>query len=133
MERFGVVVKRVRLEKGWTLEQVAKKLGTHKGYVSGIETGKVNPPSAKLVRRYARTLGRDEKDLLRRAHTEKAPKAVRRDFEMALFPAEERGSPPQRIDRVEGQPSEDVVQVVQGVNSVADSSGSPATSEIGGQ
>ena len=48
MSNFGDLVKRLRKERSLTLEAVAKKIGSHKGYVSGIE----NPKAAlALVQR----------------------------------------------------------------------------------
>ena len=54
MSRFGERVKKLRKDKNLTVEKVAKAIGSHKGYVSGIENGKVKPPSPKLVRKIAR-------------------------------------------------------------------------------
>ena len=79
MSRFGDLVKSLRKEKGLTVEEVAKKVGTHKGYISGIETGKVNPPSVKMIRKFARLLGQDEKELVRLAWVDKAPALIRQE------------------------------------------------------
>ena len=54
MSEFGDLVKKLRKEREMTLEAVAKKIGSHKGYVSGIENGKVNPPSVKVIRKFSR-------------------------------------------------------------------------------
>ncbi len=88
MERFGEIVKRLRQKKGWTMEDVARGIRSHKGYVSGIENGKVNPPSAKVVIRLARVLGGDEKDLLLRAVVEKAPRQIRAEIQRRVFGGE---------------------------------------------
>jgi transcriptional regulator with XRE-family HTH domain len=77
---FGKHVKMLRQRHGWTLEKVAKKLGTHKGYVSGIENNKVNPPAAKMIRRYARIFNMspgEEMNLLVKGCIEKMPEDVR--------------------------------------------------------
>lgn len=58
---------------------VAKKLSTQKGYLSGIENGKVNPPSAKLVKRIAALYRQDERMLLRLAWADKAPSLIREE------------------------------------------------------
>jgi transcriptional regulator with XRE-family HTH domain len=77
MSQFGELVRRLRRQKGMTLDQVARKIGSHKGYVSGIENGKVNPPSVKFIRKYARLFQHDEKELILIAHVDKAPTQVR--------------------------------------------------------
>src|SRR6266850_1221443 len=50
---FGARVRFLRSAKGLTLEQVARTLGTQKGYVSGIETGHVRPPSPRFIAKFA--------------------------------------------------------------------------------
>lgn len=87
MERFGTLIRRHRFSRGWTLEDVARRLRTHRGYVSGWENGGVNPPSAKLVIRLAKLYGLDQEDLLLRAWSEKAPKEIRAALKYRLFGA----------------------------------------------
>jgi transcriptional regulator with XRE-family HTH domain len=84
VSHFGDLVKRLRKEKGLTLEAVAKKLGSHKGYVSGIENDKVNPPSVKFLKKYAKLFGRDAKTFVRLAWVDKAPDLIREDAERFL-------------------------------------------------
>ena len=78
MSHFGDLVKKLRKGKGLTLEAVAKKLGSHKGYVSGIENDKVNPPSIKIIKKYAKVFGQDARTLARIAWVDKAPEILRR-------------------------------------------------------
>jgi transcriptional regulator with XRE-family HTH domain len=61
------------------MEVLARKIGTHKGYISGIETGKVRPPSVKVIQKYARALDQDAKHLVRIAWVDKAPELIRED------------------------------------------------------
>ena len=84
MSRFGTLVKELRKQKGLTLEEVAKKLGSHKGYVSGIENDKVNPPSVKIIMKYAKLFGQDARRLVRLAWVDKAPAIIREDAERFL-------------------------------------------------
>lgn len=84
MSHFGVLVKRLRSEKGLTLEALARKLGSHKGYVSSIENGKVNPPSMKFIQKYARIIGGDLRKLIRLAWVDKAPHLIKEDAERFL-------------------------------------------------
>ncbi len=79
MSNFGDLLRRLRREQGYSLRTVAKKLGTQKGYLSGIENAKVNPPSAKLVKRIAQLYRQDERMLLRLAWADKAPSLIRDD------------------------------------------------------
>jgi transcriptional regulator with XRE-family HTH domain len=72
VSHFGDLVKKLRKDKGLTLEAVAKKIGSHKGYVSGIENDPVNPPSVKIIKKYARLLGQDARALARPAWVDKA-------------------------------------------------------------
>ena len=44
MSNFGNLVKWLRKKKGLSLDEVARKIKSHKGYVSGIENGKVALP-----------------------------------------------------------------------------------------
>jgi transcriptional regulator with XRE-family HTH domain len=75
-ESFGCLVKQLRLSKGLRLADVAKRMGSHKGYVSGIENGKVSPPSPRMTKKLAKILGLDVLDLLEFAWVEKAPKEI---------------------------------------------------------
>lgn len=86
MERFGEIIKRARQAHSWTLERLARKIGTHKGYVSGMEGGSCTPPSAKLVSRLARALQLDDRDLLLRAYVGKAPTSIRAELRRRVFP-----------------------------------------------
>jgi transcriptional regulator with XRE-family HTH domain len=77
LTHFGALVKRLRKDRGLTLENVASKIGSHKGYVSGIESGKVNPPSVKLIRKFAKLFGQDERRLVLLAWVDKAPEIIK--------------------------------------------------------
>ena len=92
MSNFGDLVKRLRKEKGLTLEAVAKKIGSHKGYVSGIENGKVNPPSVKIIRKFAKLFTQDERTLVRMAWADKAPALIREEAKRLVALAESEGA-----------------------------------------
>lgn len=81
MQTFGPVLKQFRKQKGLTLEALAKKCGVRKGYLSGIENERVNPPSARTIRCLARVLGVDRKQLFILALIKKAPAEIRPDLE----------------------------------------------------
>jgi transcriptional regulator with XRE-family HTH domain len=74
MKTFGQEIgDAIRAQKR-TLDQVARNTGTHKGYISGIVNGKVNPPAWRMVRRLAKYLGLDYQMMLALSHWEKRPK-----------------------------------------------------------
>jgi len=95
MSHFGDLVRQLRKEKGLTVAAVAQKIGSHKGYVSGIENHKVNPPSVKIIQRYAKLFGRDAKLLARLAWVDKAPLILREDAEKFLHWVERELLPPE--------------------------------------
>jgi transcriptional regulator with XRE-family HTH domain len=74
-----------------TLEAVARAVGTHKGYVSGIELGRVHPPSARFVTKFARVLGVDDRELHRLACVEKAPQQIKGELIRAFWPGGSKG------------------------------------------
>lgn len=84
MQRFGDIVRAARLAKGMTLEGLAEKAWTNKGYISGIENKVVNPPSPALVKRLAHALKLKPFDLMVVAATEKLPREVRGFVQVAV-------------------------------------------------
>jgi transcriptional regulator with XRE-family HTH domain len=74
---YAEVIRTQRKAKGLTLEVLAKKCGTFKGYISGIENARVAPPAAGMAVRLARVLGVDADDLLELGWATKAPKRIR--------------------------------------------------------
>lgn len=53
---FGKVIRRIREENGWTLEEMAKRLGTTKQAISKYERGE-RTPKVTVAARFAETLG----------------------------------------------------------------------------
>jgi transcriptional regulator with XRE-family HTH domain len=92
VSRFGDLVKKLRKDKGLTLEDVAKRIGSQKGYVSGIENGKVNPPSVKIIQKYAKVLCQDAREFVRLAWVDKAPSIIKEDAEKFLEWCRNEGS-----------------------------------------
>jgi transcriptional regulator with XRE-family HTH domain len=74
---FGGIVRRARKAKGLTLDVLEAKTRITKGYMSGIENGKINPPSPARLLRIAKNLDLPEQELLLLAYAVKAPKPVR--------------------------------------------------------
>lgn len=100
MSNFGDLVKRLRKERSLTLEAVAKKIGSHKGYVSGIENDKVNPPSVKIIKKFAKLFNQDERTLVRIAWADKAPAIIREDAQRVMALAETEGASPVDLSHV---------------------------------
>lgn len=102
MSEFGKVVKALRLADELSLTSVAKKLGSTKSYISGVENGKTNPPSRRFLERYQKLFahrGVRLEDLLELAWVEKAPEAIR-DRELA------RIRPTNPLFKIEFRPAE---------------------------
>ena len=77
MPRFGQVIRDQMVRKKLTLQQLAKASGTYKGYICGMCTGSVNPPSPKMVQRLCTVLDLDYQEMLALAVFEKLPKGLR--------------------------------------------------------
>jgi len=76
--KFGERLHELRKQKGLTLEAVGKKLRVSKGYLSGIENGKVRPPKDKILRKLAGLFGVDEAEMLKLAWLKKIPPEVKK-------------------------------------------------------
>lgn len=79
MKKFGEYIREARKKKGWTLARLAWEIRSHKGYASGIENDKVNPPSAKVIEKLCRKLGLPVDTMQAVAFLEKKPDAVTLD------------------------------------------------------
>jgi transcriptional regulator with XRE-family HTH domain len=87
MRSFATIIKRARVARGLTIEEVSRRVGAAKGYISGIEGGNVAPPSAGLILKLASVYDLDGTELLLTALAEKAPQAARRELNRRLFGA----------------------------------------------
>ena len=61
--KFGKKLKEVRLKKNLSRGDVARILGVHRSYISGLERGRRNP-SLLTVQKVAKALGVEAKELL---------------------------------------------------------------------
>ena len=61
--QFGKKLKEVRLKKKLSQGDVARKLGVHRSYISGLERGKRNP-SLLTINKMAKAIGVEPKELL---------------------------------------------------------------------
>lgn len=61
--KFGKALREIRLKKKLSQGDIAKKLGVHRSYISGLERGKRNP-SLLTIKKMAKALGVEPKELL---------------------------------------------------------------------
>jgi phage repressor protein C with HTH and peptisase S24 domain len=81
---LGQIIRHKREELDLTLDEVSRRVGFSKPYLSTIETGKVkNPPSDALLRRLERVLKFEKGLLLHIAHMERMPSDIRQAYESA--------------------------------------------------
>ena len=75
---LGQIIRNKREELELTLDEVSRKVGFSKPYLSTIETGKVkNPPGDELLARLERVLQFESGLLLHMAHVERMPSDIR--------------------------------------------------------
>lgn len=84
MSHFGDLVRELRKQRGLSLEKVAREIRTYKSYICGIEKDQVNPPSVKMILRFAKVFNQDPGHLIRLAWVDKAPALIRKDAEQFL-------------------------------------------------
>jgi SOS-response transcriptional repressor LexA/DNA-binding XRE family transcriptional regulator len=79
---LGNIIRKKREELNLTLDEVGKRVGFSKPYLSTIETGRVNnPPSDELLRGLEQVLGFEPGLLLHIAHVERMPSDIRQEYE----------------------------------------------------
>lgn len=84
---FGTWLRKQRKDRGWSLEKFAEMVGTHKGYVSGIENFKCAPPAVGVIRNICRAFGLKGDvitNAVLRAWIDKSPMEIRETL-MAVF------------------------------------------------
>ena len=77
---YGGIIRQKRKEKKLTLEKVGRCIRSGKGYMSGIENGKVPPPSPAFTMRLCKLLDLEPHMMLALAWAQKAPKLIRDDM-----------------------------------------------------
>ena len=63
VSKFGQKVRKVRLQKKMSQGDIARILGVHRTYISGLERG-VRNPSLLTIQKVAKALGVDAKKLI---------------------------------------------------------------------
>lgn len=61
--KFGKALRKIRMQKKKSQGDIAKKLGVHRSYISGLERGKRNP-SLLTIKKVAKAIGVEPKDLV---------------------------------------------------------------------
>ena len=61
--QFSKILREVRLKKNLSQGDIARILGVHRSYISGLERGRRNP-SLLTVQKIAKALGVNAKDLI---------------------------------------------------------------------
>jgi SOS-response transcriptional repressor LexA len=118
MEPLGTQIRRQRRQLGLTLDELSKRAGISKPYLSLIETGKaVNPPSDDKLRRLEQTLGFRVDELLTQAHLQRTPKDVRAVLQK-LMP-DDSSVLHKMLDRATGEPEYLTANAVPMINRIA--------------
>jgi transcriptional regulator with XRE-family HTH domain len=63
-QRFGEILRDLRLRSGVGLRELARRIGKSPGYISDVENGRVPPPSEAVIVQMASVLGVDGDGLL---------------------------------------------------------------------
>ena len=63
VSKFGQKVRKIRLQKKMSQGDIARTLGVHRTYISGLERG-VRNPSLLTIQKVAKALGVDAKKLI---------------------------------------------------------------------
>ena len=88
---LAMLMKAIREGEGWSLAEMARRLGVTRGFVSNVEKGKpVTPESAS---RYADVLGYDEEQFVRLALQDQVRRAgLQYEVRIAAAPIKKRVS-----------------------------------------
>lgn len=73
MPRLSDHLKDLRDRRGWSLRELAERSGLSNGYLSLLENGRVENPSAAVLGKLAKAFGVALDDLLRAAGVEMSP------------------------------------------------------------
>jgi transcriptional regulator with XRE-family HTH domain len=76
-KKFGEVLKALREKAGISQNQLGEKTGLTGSYFCMLESGKKPAPSDDVVKKIAKELETDEKELLEIAHLDRAPRDIK--------------------------------------------------------
>ena len=72
---FGAIIRRLRLERGWTMVKFARRAGMHVNYLRIVERGG-NIPSLVTILELADVFGVDPGEVIRQVAEGRKPKPV---------------------------------------------------------
>jgi transcriptional regulator with XRE-family HTH domain len=75
--RFGAVLRRERLARGWTIVKLARRAGMNAQYLGVVEAGG-NIPSLSTILEVAEVLGADAGEMIREVAAARKPQKVAR-------------------------------------------------------
>jgi len=64
---LGALMRKLRRERGYTLDQLAKRIPMSASNLSRVELGSQGPPADEVIERMAKALGADASELLQAA------------------------------------------------------------------
>lgn len=64
---LGALLRKLRRERGYTLDQLAKRIPMSASNLSRVELGSQGPPADEVIERIAKALGADASELLQAA------------------------------------------------------------------
>jgi len=64
---LGALLRKLRRERGYTLDQLAKRIPMSASNLSRVELGSQGPPADEVIERMAKALGADASELLQAA------------------------------------------------------------------
>jgi transcriptional regulator with XRE-family HTH domain len=70
--RFGAIVRRLRKERGWTQDRLARRANLNPSYLSILERGG-NTPSLTIILELAEVLGASAADMVRELEEARRP------------------------------------------------------------
>jgi len=77
--KFGLYLRRCRLDASLTQKQLARSCGLSDAYVNRLENQEADPPTHEVCAAFARVLGVDEKVLWKRAFVARLDRWLRKE------------------------------------------------------
>lgn len=67
MIAIGRAIKLIRIQRGWTQEELARRAQFPRSYVSRVELGRIRYPALNIIERFANTYGTEVWRIIRYA------------------------------------------------------------------
>ncbi len=95
---LGTYIRQLREQRGWSLREAAQATGLSNGYISLLENGRVESPSATVLARLAKGYEVRVEAMLKAAGIDIADSSVQRGIEPALVDTLRSLSPEARAE-----------------------------------